>query len=50
MEGQLSLEGHQTKSEQLESSIYFLNDGQGHTLKVNEDWQLLFMLKSHHMQ
>ena len=35
--------------EQLEPSI-FLDDSEGHTLKVNKDRQLLLMLKLHYMQ
>jgi hypothetical protein len=37
-------------SEQLEPSNLFKNDGDGHTLKVDKDQQLLFMLKLHNMR
>ena len=44
IEGLISSEGRQRNPEQKEP-WFFLNDGEGHTLKLNKDWQLLFMLK-----
>jgi hypothetical protein len=37
-------------SKQLEPSNFKKNDGDGHTLKVNKDRKLLFLLKLHKNQ
>ena len=41
------MEGHQTKLRAARAFNLLLNDGEGHTLKVIKDRQLLFMLKLH---
>ena len=49
IEGPLSLDAKHNPV-QLEPTNLFQNDGEGHTLKVNNYRQLLCMLKLHYMQ
>ena len=46
--GPLSLEGCQMKPGAARAFNFFLNDGKGHTVKVNENWQSLFMIRLHY--
>ena len=41
--GPLTLEGRQTKPRAARALNFFLNDGEGHTLKVNKDWQIVLI-------
>ena len=50
MMGWLSFECRQTKLRAARAFKLFLNYIDGHTLKVNKDRQLLFMLKLHNMR